>query len=351
MKPTVIYHSADADGWLCREIARKFLPDAELIGWNYGDPHLEFPREGTVYVLDLSPDCFWESPLRTEFVNRLIWIDHHKSSIEKYDPTGWVHEPAGLDSFKVPYNEFWRKGHETRTTAPISAIAGYRIDGVAACRLAWQWFAEGYSDKPFEVIGEKVVQRFPPKEMFFARAVAEPLAVRLAGEYDVHDEKQMAEDPRIELFQHGLRSMPLSENVWDCLLVPFQPEREDGKKDLGTIMVEAMLDQGKCLKFARDEEYRDVITQQGFDVEFEGLKFLACNSHGLDIRSQLFEAGIKPHHDGLLGFTWNGKSWRVSMYGVPGKPEIDFSVIAKKHGGGGHRQACGFIAKTLPFEL
>ena len=29
MKNTVIYHSADFDGIFCREIARKFLPDAD----------------------------------------------------------------------------------------------------------------------------------------------------------------------------------------------------------------------------------------------------------------------------------------------------------------------------------
>ena len=41
-KITVIYHSADYDGIFCREIAHKFLPDAELIGWNFGDVPLPF---------------------------------------------------------------------------------------------------------------------------------------------------------------------------------------------------------------------------------------------------------------------------------------------------------------------
>lgn len=102
-KIVVIYHRADFDGLFCREIAKKFLPDAELIGWDYGDAKLPFPSEGTVYVLDLSPECFESVPQHQE---RLIWIDHHKSAIEKFPAT----------------------------------IPGYRIDGVAACRLAWQWF-------------------------------------------------------------------------------------------------------------------------------------------------------------------------------------------------------------------
>ena len=107
MKHTVIYHSADFDGIFCREIARKFLGDsANYIGWNHGDPKLTYPEEGNVYVLDLSPECFEKLPVVVEHLKGLVWIDHHKTSIDQFSP----------------------------------AIAGYRIDGVAACRLAWQWF-------------------------------------------------------------------------------------------------------------------------------------------------------------------------------------------------------------------
>jgi hypothetical protein len=44
----------------------------------------------------------------------------------------------------------------------------------------------------------------------------------------------------------------------------------------------------------------------------------------------------------------NGK-WTVSLYGVPHRPDLDLSPIAVKHGGGGHRQACGFTTDQLPF--
>ena len=45
IKTTVIYHSADFDGLFCREIAKKFLPDAELIGWDWADAKIPFPAE------------------------------------------------------------------------------------------------------------------------------------------------------------------------------------------------------------------------------------------------------------------------------------------------------------------
>lgn len=298
MKTTVVYHSADFDGIFCREIARKFLPpDTEFIGWNFGDTPLKIP-DGMLYVLDLPCDrpfgfCFDKSA--TEFLGRyLIWIDHHKTSME---------------------------------IAP-QYIPGYRIDGVAACRLAWQWFS-------FEGKIPVDLQWATP---FKERKVSEPIAVRLAGEYDVFDKR----DVRADLFQFGLKSQALTDEVWICLLndqYQYRKFEEQG--------VDKLLNQGKPLQYARGVEYAEVITKQGFTVQFEGLTFLACNSHELDIRSQLFEAGIKPEHDALLGFTFNGKSWRVSLYGVPGKPDIDLTPIAKKYKGGGHCQACGFHVTSL----
>lgn len=313
MKTTVIHHSADFDGLFCREIARKFLPNAELIGWDFKDEPLAIP-DGQIYIMDLPVDRVfgWKftgqssSSLLTTglqvpmgFFSRTIWIDHHKSAIETH-PTN---------------------------------IPGYRIDGVAACRLAWQWFLLHEAWDPREL---HPPYELPSKQDFTDRRVSEPLAVRLAGEYDIWDKR----DPHAELFQHGLRSQELTETVWTHLLSMN-----------GVPMIERLLEGGKVLQFSRANEYRDVIAQQGFTVQFEGLTFLACNSHELDIRSHLFEAGIKPEHDALLGFTYNGvsKDWRVSMYHAPGKENHDLSLIAVKHGGGGHRGACGFRTTELPF--
>lgn len=85
MKPTVIYHSGDFDGIFCREIARKFLPEAELIGWNFGDPPVKFPEEGEIYVMDLPPEQPFGRDLTTPEKDRIVWIDHHLSSIQKYN--------------------------------------------------------------------------------------------------------------------------------------------------------------------------------------------------------------------------------------------------------------------------
>lgn len=285
MTPTVIYHKSDFDGIFCREIARKFIPDATLIGWEYGESEPEVATDQPLYILDLSVPSLMTHP-------KLVWIDHHKSAIEKYPAT----------------------------------ITGYRIDGVAACRLAWQWFT-GFVN----TFGNDI----PQKEDYVTRRVQEPFAVCLAGEYDIWDKH----DERAELFQHGLRSEELQ---WDQLLTP---DPEEGLNPY----LHKLLKQGKALQYAKKRENESIIKAAGFTMHWEGLTFLTCNHARFN--SFLFTAGLQPEHDALLGFCWSGQKWKVSLYHAPGKEHHDLSTIAVKYGGGGHRGACGFTTTTLPFPL
>lgn len=283
-KTTVIYHDADFDGLFCREIASKFLPGAELIGWDYGDPEPHIDPACRLYILDLSvPGLMGHK--------NLIWIDHHKSAIEKW--------PAD--------------------------IRGYRIDGVAACRLAWQWFEHEFAD---HVPGHQIGYPLPDKTEYVERTVSEPLAVRLAGEYDIWDKR----DPRAELFQHGLRTRELTEAWWRDLL---GTESET--------YVDTLLQAGAALQYAQTRQNESIIKDIGFTIQFEGLTFLACNHARYN--SFLFTAGLTPGHDACFGFKWTGRDWSISLYHAPGKEHHDLSLIATKYGGGGHRGACGFRLK------
>lgn len=283
MSLKVIYHRADFDGIFSREIARRHFGDgASYIGWDYGDPVPEVQAADVIYMIDISIE-----PLMGHA--NLIWIDHHKSAIEKYG----------------------------------DKINGWRIDGVAACRLAWRWF------------NHTACVESTTKEDFIARRVEEPPAVTLAGEYDVWDKR----DPRAEVFQHGLRSC---EPDFGRLLATSSFADE---------YLTLMLRRGELLQFARHRENESIIKAQGFTVQFEGLTFIACNAARFN--SLLFTAALRPEHDGCLGFCWDGgkAKWKVSLYGVPGKPDVDLAAIAVRHGGGGHKQACGFECLTLPFDF
>lgn len=320
MKTTVIHHSADFDGLFCREIARKFLPGAELIGWDFGDaPVRPTAGDGAVYILDLpcdkplglKPDEIWPG------CSNLIWIDHHKSSIESHPKD----------------------------------IPGYRIDGVAACRLAWQWFTGWNRYKTEQGGNAKLVSGlapmsdaewfslhwpFPKKEDFIDRKVVEPLAVRLAGEYDIWDKR----DERVDAFQFGLRSVDAGADFWEALL------QTDA---VGEKSVADLMENGWMLQ--RYQQRNDAsMMGRSFIVEFEGLKFLALTTARCN--SLTFASRDKPEtgHDALMGFYYDGKGWTVSMYHAEHRKDIDLSQIAVKYGGGGHRGACGFKTnRGLPF--
>jgi oligoribonuclease NrnB/cAMP/cGMP phosphodiesterase (DHH superfamily) len=287
MKTIVIYHKADFDGIFCREIAKQYFTKigwpAEYIGWDYGDPIPIVAPDDKIYMLDISVDGLMDH-------SNLNWVDHHKSAIDKFP----------------------------------KSIQGYRIDGVAACRLAWQYFG-GIND--WQGDGK------PTKQDFVDRKVSEPWAVRLAGEYDIWDRR----DPDAELFQHGLRSQSL-DNLWEKLLV-FD--------EVSNTVVRSLLDQGRAIQYATSHQNESIIKAAGFTIQFEGLTFLACNHARYN--SHLFTAGLKPEHDACFGFCWRDNQWVVSLYHAPGKEHHDLSQIAVKYGGGGHRGACGFRTKTLSF--
>jgi hypothetical protein len=291
---TVIYHSADFDGVFCREIARKFLgdKDVQFIGWNFGDPKIPFPTEGKVFVLDLSPECFDAGAALIENA-RLVWIDHHKTSIQKWS----------------------------------AQIPGYRIDGVAACRLAWQWFS-GCAGHPN--YGN------PDKAAFVERRVIEPLAVRLAGEYDIWDHRG---DGDLE-FQYGLRCR--NEPPF-CLMLE--------SSERGRAMTNEVIADGQSAMAYSANVDADLVLHRSFRLKWEGLDFLCLNTGRFN--SLTFAALDKPEtgHDALLGFMWNGKVWTVSLYHAAHRKDIDLSVIAVKHGGGGHKGACGFTCTELPWNM
>lgn len=319
-KITVIHHSADFDGLFCREIARKFMPDAEMIGWDFGDapvPLHGLPADTRIYILDLPVDRvfgfdFSKSPNQPFFEPRkrdIVWIDHHKSSIESHPKD----------------------------------IPGFRIDGVAACRLAWNWFAGGHSAN-----GEKYPLAL--KVEFVERTVLpqEPLAVRLAGEYDIWDKH----DPNADVFQFGLRSKELTQWDWKQLLDPTVDKTLEGTGMESTnseLISSHLLKNGALLMRYQRENDANLMNYRSFPVKFEGLTFLCLNTPRCNSLTFIAKDVPETGHDGLMAFYFTGIDWKVSLYHAKHRTDIDLSQIAVKYGGGGHRGACGFAMATLPF--
>lgn len=325
MKTTVIHHSADYDGIFCREIAKKFLPGAEFIGWDFPDKQLPIP-DGQIYIMDLPVDRVFGFDFHNMGASKDSTLDGHTS----------ISQPGSIiREFLVSVKRvIWIDHHKSSIDTHPSDIPGYRIDGVSACRLAWQWFSTIEQHKD-EDLAENW-KSLPTDVQFKNREVSEPLAVTLAGEYDVWD--HTSSDGDDIKFQFGLDAQHRIE--WNWIL-------QEGDDNLPHIR--GILDDGKAAMACYAKRDANVMRSRSFKVQWEGLTFLTLNTARCN--SNTFNALDVPEtgHDALMAFAYDGKQYNFSLYHAAHNKGIDLSVIAKKHGGGGHRGACGFRMDKLPF--
>lgn len=144
------YHKSDLDGKCGAAIVRRKYSECALIGVDYPDrPDFDSIERGeTIFVVDF---CFEPEDMRAIAAIAkvdFVWIDHHKSAIEKMESNLMTH------------------------------IQGKREIGKAACELTWKYL-------------------FPDEPM--------PEAVRLLGRYDILDTKNPLWDEFILPFQYGMR--------------------------------------------------------------------------------------------------------------------------------------------------
>lgn len=102
-------------------------------------------------------------------------------------------------------------------------------------------------------------------------------------------------------------------------------------------------------KYRRYKEDKHAM-QNSMEVELDGHKCIALNSDSLG--SQQFDKVYDPtKHKAMIRFSRARGAWKFSIYTT--HDDFDVSIIAKNHGGGGHRKASGFIIKSdeLPFKL
>jgi oligoribonuclease NrnB/cAMP/cGMP phosphodiesterase (DHH superfamily) len=185
-------------------------------------------------------------------------------------------------------------------------MPGLREIGTAACELTWKYFHKERT----------------------------PRAVFLLGRYDVWDHSNDDVLP----FQYGMRmdedTNPMAK-IWTYL---FNDE---------PYVVDETIDKGKTVLEYQSQQNRKIIQARGFDIDFDGLRVIACNQAMTN--SQLFDSVWDPDkYDAMLTFSMRpNRQWTISMYST--KPDIDVSVICKARGGGGHKGASGFQCKELPF--
>jgi oligoribonuclease NrnB/cAMP/cGMP phosphodiesterase (DHH superfamily) len=297
MKALIYYHEADLDGKLsgaiCSMALRKKNYEVTLLGWDY-HKNSKMPvnwqemadKYDKIFIVDLSIPVFLADE---NWFGKVVWIDHHASAIKEF----------------------------------ATNIRGFRIDGVSAARLCWQYFF----NPDYDLLN---------LEDFNNRDVIEPEFVALAGEYDVFfkrgDEHHMALN-----FAVGHLKIEEIQDLLSIFVDDFSPTNptsihwnlvERGYEILSYVKKIS----SRCLGFRMREIPNSLFVNQTI------------------ASSLIFEEDDRARHVDYVGvFSISGEGTiKASVYRKNENAEIKAFEIAKKYGGGGHHNAAGF---TMPMSM
>lgn len=296
----VFYHN-DMDGIVSARIILdnfivqgKEFQEEDFIEMDYNKqfPLDKIADKEQVYIVDYSiaPEEMIQLLAKTP---RVVWIDHHKSAIEKY-------------------NNFDKE------------IAGLRANGIAGCVLTY-WYFHGRQQETADFLKD-----YPKNIKSMYRSVI-PKYIKLAGDWDVWEHLYGAETKAYAIWFGAKVKSPLDDLFFDKLKDEKYLNRycEDGAQ-----MIEYRKGWAKTFM----ERY-------GFETTIDGYRAFVAN---LGNGNSEFFGNLIDDYDIIGTFCFNGESYTCSLYS--NKENVDCSVICLKRGGGGHKGAAGFIAKELPFK-
>lgn len=272
----VIYHRSDWDGLACRYIAQQVFPQAAFFGWHYGDAVPNVDGFTKIFVMDISIIQLFDRP---EIASKIVWIDHHQTAIDQFEN--------------------------------VKFLSKLCLSGVAACRLAWQYF-------------HCPLYRFDWKiSDYRERYVNEPNLIRWIGEHDVADRR----DPLAAVVNVGMNV------VEQDALIRYLNQSPDDRVDLES----RVLSHGQVAIKIQSNLFNQ-IASSAYKISWMNRDWWVINTPLKG--SQQFECLDKRDRECFLRWSYDGKIVDVSLY--TDNKNIDLSIIAKRLGGGGHPGACGF---------
>lgn len=281
MSNTVILYHNDLDGIFSAYQFLQKYPNAICQKMDYGVPFDLSLIKDDDYVI-MVDFCIQPYSDFIDLLNRInrnmLWIDHHKTSVE----------------FEQEFN--------------LSNIPGIREVGKAACQLCWEYLNLG---------------------------VEMPYALKAVSQMDVWDKTgELNWDEEVMPFIYGLpRRLELGDILVHDLFDDWASPTE----------VEGILINGLTNLAEIKKANIELMNRYAFEVDFDGLKFIAINRHGSSI---MFESKYDNKiHDGMMCFVRQANNWKFTIYT---DKDIDLSMIAKRHLGGGHSGAAGFELEKLP---
>ena len=257
-----------------------------------------------VYIVDYSIPTEQMDKL-LKITPNVIWIDHHKSAIEKY------------------------KDYDKE-------VAGLRYDGIAGCMLTYIYLIEMTNSD-----GE-IVRDFEP--MLEKNA---PWFTKFIADYDVW---KFEYGDNTRFFEKGFSLFPHEpqDDIWKTLLTEdslFKIKyRGSTDEEVLPKNIQTIIDNGKTITAYRHNIMKDYCEKKGFETTLDGHTCYAVNMALMGTDD--FVIPNVNDYELLVSFSYDGKIWSYSLR----SETVDCSELAAKYGGGGHKGAAGFSTDTLILE-
>lgn len=283
-----IYHGNCADGFTAAWAVWKRFPDAEFIAGVYGqDPPGVAGRD--VVLVDFSyPEPIMMSMART--VRSLLVLDHHKTAREAL---------AFLPEARPTWEAHLQAAHNDHAMGADGAAAIFDMDRSGA-RLAWEFF------HPNEVV-PRLVRHVEDRDLwrFAIEGTREIQAAVFSYHYDFACWNLLAE-------------ICEDEAGWQAMRAQGEAIERKHRKDIAELLLVT----------------RRSMRIGGIDVPVANLPYTMASDAAGRLAEQAPFAACYFDKPGARVFSLRSR----------GTEGVDVSEIAKRYGGGGHRNAAGFQA-------
>jgi nanoRNase/pAp phosphatase (c-di-AMP/oligoRNAs hydrolase) len=288
MKALVIYHANCNDGFGAAWVAYNALSRREY--------------ENTVPVykdgIELFPAMYGQEPPWDKIdKDTHVWIVDFSYPAEKLIVVAErAYYTVVLDHHKTAEQEFDKIGGGDRTALGLEIY--YHVNKSGAM-LTWDYFNNAHPDQSAPLL----IQHIQDRDLW---------KFELEGTREVH---------------MYLSTLPQTINDWDL----FSAVLESRPSKVYAI--------GTAIKRYYDQTIQHIIGASKQSITIDGIKGLVCNANHM-FASDI--GNILAKESGTFGATWYQNGSGDACFSIRSIGDFDVSAIAKKFGGGGHKNAAGF---------
>lgn len=306
-----IVHHNDADGYAAAYIAfineNPCNEDVEFIEMNYDRkfPFDKICNGEKVIIVDFSLEISDMVKL-ANITNNIIWIDHHKSAIEKYR------------DFK-------------------ESIKGIRIDGISGSGLTYLYYSRDWKEKQIEELF-RTSTSYEEALNILRKELKDnaPEWLLLVDDWDIWKHEYMPKTEEFQIAIANILSFDLFEKLHDD-----ENEDMDGDNYVPQPFLHRLIRTGKSYIEYRNQWSEIFMKRYGYESEItvNGRTYKGFVANLGNANSKFF-GNLIDKYDFVSTFCYNGKLFNYSVYS--NKEDVDCSEICKAYGGGGHKGASGF---------